>query len=189
MKKFLLLFTALFLLSTQFATAESKEVLDLQVRDTLKRFNQKVPGAEAFLNKTEGYLVIPNLYKAGFVVGGEYGEGALLVKEKPVQPGQKPKFHIDGYYSIVSASIGFQAGAQKRSLIIAFLTPSALESFRKSNKWKVGVDGSIALFDVGGGIDLSTVDFKKSIVAFSFGNQGLMAGVSLDGSVFTRLNK
>jgi lipid-binding SYLF domain-containing protein len=189
MKKLLLLFSALFFLSTQFAAAESKEVLDLQVRETIKKFNLKVPGAEAFLNKTEGYLVIPNLYKAGFVVGGEYGEGGLLVKEKPVQPGQKPKFHIAEYYSIVSASIGWQIGAQKRSLIIAFLTPSALESFRQSNKWKVGVDGSVAFVNIGASMDLSTVDFKKSIVAFAFGNEGLMAGLSLDGSVFTKIQK
>ena len=189
MKKLFALLTMLLLLGSQSAFAESKEVLDLQIKETLQKFNKKVPGAEAFLNKTEGYLVIPNLYKAGFIVGGEYGEGALLVKQKPVDPNQKPVFKIDSYYSVLSASFGFQAGAQKRSLIIAFLTPSALQSFQQSNKWKVGVDGSIAIFDIGGGVDLSTVDFKKSIVAFAFGNQGLMAGISLDGSVFTKINK
>jgi len=121
-------------------------------------------------------------------VGGEYGEGGLLVKD-PTQPGQPPRFHIAAYYSVVGASIGFQAGAQKRSVIIAFLTRHALESFLRSNKWKVGVDGTITFVDVGGSIDLSTVDFKKSIVAFAFGNKGLMAGVSLDGSVLTRIQK
>lgn len=171
-----------------FAAAENKEILDMQIRETVKIFEQKVPGAHDFLNRTEGYLVIPNLYKAGFVVGGEYGEGGLLVKD-PVQPGQPPRFHIAAYYSVLGASVGFQAGAQKRSLIIAFLTRSALESFLRSNKWKVGVDGSIAFVDVGGTLDLSTIDLKKSIVAFAFGNKGLMAGVSLDGSVFTRINK
>jgi len=189
MKKLLSLMGILLFLGTQFAAAESRDVLDLQVRDTLKKFNRKVPGAEAFLKKTEGYLVIPNLYKAGFVVGGEYGEGELLVKDHNTPPGQPPRFRVADYYSIVSASIGWQIGAQKRSLIIAFLTPSALENFRKSNKWKVGVDGSVAFVDVGASLDLSTVDFKKSIVAFAFGNQGLMAGISLDGSVFTKLSK
>jgi len=189
MKKLLSLLGILFFLGTQFAAAESKEVLDLQVKETIKKFNRKVPGAAAFLNKTEGYLVIPNLYKAGFVVGGEYGEGALLVKDHTTPPGQPPRFRIAEYYSVVSASIGWQIGAQKRSLIIAFLTPSALESFRKSNKWKVGVDGSVAFVDVGASMDLSTVDFKKSIVAFAFGNEGLMAGISLDGSVFTKIKK
>jgi lipid-binding SYLF domain-containing protein len=161
-----------------FASAESRQVLDLQVGETVKKFEQRVKGAEAFLKRTAGYLVIPNLYKAGFVVGGEYGEGALI-KEGMV---------VD-YYSIISASVGFQAGAQKRSLIIAFLTPEALRSFRASNKWKVGVDGSIAFVSWGGGVDISTVNFKKSIVAFAFDNKGLMAGISLDGSVFSRIRK
>jgi len=188
MKKILLLLSSLFFLSTQFAAAESKQVLDMQVKETVQKFIAKVPGAREFLNKTEGYLVIPNLYKAGFVVGGEYGEGALLIKEHGTSA-PTPRFHIAEYYSVVSASIGWQIGAQKRSLIIAFLTPSSLESFRQSNKWKVGVDGSVAFVDVGASMDLSTVDFKKSIVAFAFGNEGLMAGLSLDGSVFTKIQK
>ncbi|ADV47266.1 YSC84-related protein [Nitratifractor salsuginis] len=182
----LILFT--FLAFSSFVSAESKQVLDMQIQETIKTFEKKVPGARDFLNRTEGYLVIPNLYKAGFVVGGEYGEGGLLVKD-PLQPGQPSHFHIAAYYSVVGASIGFQAGAQKRSIIVAFLTRPALESFMKSNKWKVGVDGSIAFVDVGGTLDLSTIDLKKSIVAFAFGNKGLMAGVSLDGSVFTRIKK
>jgi lipid-binding SYLF domain-containing protein len=187
MKKIVTLFSLFFLLLSSAAVAESKQVLDMQVKNTVRAFVKKVPGAKSFLDKTEGYLVIPNLYKAGFVVGGEYGEGALLVKDRGA--GTPPVFRTAEYYSIVSASIGWQIGAQKRSLIIAFLTPSALESFRKSNKWKVGVDGSVAFVDIGASMDLSTVDFKKSIVAFAFGNQGLMAGISLDGSVFTKINK
>ncbi|WP_292656727.1 YSC84-related protein [Nitratifractor sp.] len=188
MKKMLGLAFALILSWTQIASAESKQILDMQIHDTVKKFTQLVPGAQDFLNRTEGYLVVPNLYKAGFVVGGEYGEGGLLVKQ-PSQPGQPPQFNITDYYSVLSASIGFQAGAQRRSLIIAFLTPGALQSFRQSNKWKVGVDGSVAFVDVGASMDLSTMDFKKTIVAFAFGNQGLMAGISLDGSVFTKIKK
>ena len=189
MKKILTAILLVLIGTLQLANAEAKEVLDLQVKNTIQAFNAKVPGAEAFLNNTQGYLVIPNVYKAGFIVGGSYGEGALLVKTAEKKPDGKPVFKIADYYSILSASIGFQAGAQKQSLIIAFLTPHALQSFQSSNKWKVGVDGSIAIFNVGGTIDLSTVDFKKSIVAFAFGNQGLMAGISLDGSVFTKLKK
>ena len=189
MKKLVGLAVALLLSWTQIAMAESKQVLDMQIRQTVNQFVHLVPGARNFLNRTEGYLVIPNLYKAGFVIGGEYGEGGLLVKQPPAQPGQPPRFNITDYYSVFSASIGFQAGAQRRSLIIAFLSPGALQSFRQNNKWKVGVDGSVAFVDVGANMDLSTMDFKKTIVAFAFGNQGLMAGISLDGSVFTRINK
>ncbi len=188
MKKWMGLIFALILGWVQPASAESKQILDMQIHETVNKFVHMVPGARDFLNRTEGYLVIPNLYKAGFVIGGEYGEGGLLVKQ-PSQPGQPPQFRITDYYSILSASIGFQAGAQRRSLIIAFLTPSSLQSFRQRNKWKVGVDGSVAFVDVGANMDLSTMDFKKTIVAFAFGNQGLMAGISLDGSVFTKIKK
>ncbi len=178
MKKLMALVALLFFVGTQQLSAESKDVLNLQIQDTIKRFEAQAKGAKEFLAKANGYLVIPNLYKAGFIVGGGYGEGGLVINGKVVE-----------YYQMVTASIGFQAGAQKRSLIIAFLTPEALQSFRTSNKWKVGVDGSIAFVDWGGGIDLSTVDFKKSIVAFAFDNKGLMGSLSLDGSVFSKIKK
>ncbi len=178
MKKILFLFTLLFFIGVESAAAEDKNVLDLQIKNTIQRFEAQAKGGKEFLAKTSGYLVIPNLYKAGFIVGGGYGEGGLVVQGKIVD-----------YYSMITASIGFQAGAEKRSVIIAFLTPHALESFRKSNKWKVGIDGSIAFVNWGGGVDLSTVDFKKSIVAFAFDNKGIMANLSLDGAVFSKLQK
>ncbi len=178
MKKIFLLFTLLFFVGVESATAEDKNVLDLQIKNTIQRFEAQAKGGKEFLERTSGYLVIPNLYKAGFIVGGGYGEGGLVVGGKIVD-----------YYSMISASIGFQAGAEKRSIIIAFLTPQALESFRQSNKWKVGIDGSISFVNWGGGVDLSTVDFKKSIVAFAFDNKGIMANLSLGGAVFNKLKK
>ncbi|WP_457607703.1 lipid-binding SYLF domain-containing protein [Nitratifractor sp.] len=178
MKKLLMIFGLFFFLGASQASAESKEVLDLQIKETVQSFIKQAKGGKEFLDKTAGYLVIPNLYKAGFVVGGEYGEGGLIVKGKIVD-----------YYSVIGASIGFQAGAQKRSLLIAFLTQNALNHFRQSDKWKVGVDGSVAFVNWGGGIDLSTVNFKKDIVAFAFDSKGIMASLSLDGSVFNKIHK
>ena len=179
MLKILTVLSLLFFISPQQGMAgESKEVLNLQIKNTIQRFESKAKGAKEFLQKTNGYLVIPNLYKAGFIVGGGYGEGGLVIDG-----------NVTDYYSAISASFGFQAGAQKKSIIIAFLTKDTLNSFRKNNKWKVGVDGSIAFVNWGGNINLSTVDFKKSIVAFAFDNQGLMASLSLDGTIFTKLNK
>ena len=178
MKKVMLSIMVLFVVGTQYLSAASKEVLDLEIKETIQKFEKKAKGGKEFLDKQPGYLVIPNLYKAGFVVGGEYGEGGLIESNT-----------ITAYYQMVSASFGLEAGAQKRSLIIVFLTPSALESFKKSNKWKVGVDGSISLVDWGHTLDLSTIDFKKSIVAFAFDNKGLMASLSIDGSVFSKIKK
>ena len=167
------------LLFSAFAIAESKDILNLQIKNTINKFKERAIGGKEFLEKrTTGYLVIPNLYKAGFVVDGEYGEGDMVIDG-----------NITEYYQMISASIGLQAGAQKRSLIIAFITPEALANFRKSNKWKVGVDGSIAVVDWGRGIDLSSIDFKKTIVAFVFDNTGLMVNLSIDGSVFSELKK
>jgi len=168
----------LFFLSPQESMAESKEILNLEIKDTIQKFELKAKGAKEFLQKTNGYLVIPNFFKAGFIVGGGYGEGGLIIDG-----------NITDYYSAISASFGFQAGAQKKSIIVAFLTQEALDSFRRRDKWKVGVDGSIAFVNWGGNIDLSTVDFKKSIVAFAFNNQGLMVSLSLDGTVFTKIYK
>jgi len=178
MKKLFAIFALLLFVGTQQASAESKDVLNLQIKDTVKRFEAQAKGGKDFLAKANGYLVIPNLYKAGFIVGGSYGEGGMVINDKIVE-----------YYSMLSASIGFQAGAEKRSIIIAFLTPDVLQSFRSSNKWKVGVDGSITFVNWGGGVDLSTIDFKKSIVAFAFDSKGIMASLSLDGSVFNKIQK
>ncbi len=177
MKKILLaIFATLFL--SQSAFAVSKKILDLEINETIEIFTKEAKGGADFLKKANGYLVIPNLFKAGFVVGGEYGEGGMVIDNKIVE-----------YYKVISASIGLQAGAQKKSVIIAFLTPEALADFRKKNKWEVGIDGSIVFVDWDHNIDLSTIAFKKAIVAFAFNGEGLMAGISLDGSVFTKIEK
>jgi len=162
------------------ATAQDP-LLDSAIRQSLASFTRQVPGAKEFLAKTEGYLLIPSLYKAGFFLGGQYGKGGLFVKTPD------GTFHLAEYYELYSASLGLQFGAQKRSLLVAFLTREALEKFRKKQSWKVGVDGSVTLIDIGANVDLSTVELDNSIVAVAYNNRGLMAGISLDGSVFKRL--
>ena len=179
MKKIIGVVALLSILMSGYLMAESKDILNLQIKDTVAKFEKKAKGGKAFLEqKCAGYLVMPNIYRAGFIVGGEYGEGGLVVDG-----------NITDYYSIVTASIGLQAGAQKRSMILAFITPDALNAFSKSTKWKVGVDGSVSVVNWGGGIDLSTVDFKETVVAFIFNEQGLMANLSLDGSIFKKIEK
>ena len=176
-KDYFAIFFALFYTNTVCKCGE-QSCLDLQVKETVAQFEQEAKGAKDFLEKVSGYLVIPNLYRAGFVIGGGYGEGALIVNNK-----------IVNYYSMISASIGLQAGVSDRSLIIAFITPKALKEFREKNRWKVGVDGSVAFVNWGGGIDLSTMDFKKAIVAFVFNSKGIMASLALDGAVFNKIKK
>ncbi|WP_353662352.1 YSC84-related protein [Hydrogenimonas sp. SS33] len=174
---------SIMLLLTLFAavttlTAASKEELNIEIRATIKRFDKEVNGGSEFLRKAKGYLVFPNVYKAGFGIGGEYGEGALLMGGRIVD-----------YYNTVSASFGWQIGAQKKSVIIVFLTQKALNEFRKSDGWKIGADASVAIAKWGVGEDINTIDFKDPVVGFVFGNQGLMYNLTLEGSKITKIKK
>jgi len=93
------------------------------------------------------------------------------------------------YYSTAAASIGFQLGAQAKSIVVLFTNESALDKFRASEGWKVGVDGSVALVDLGVGKAVDTNNIKDPIVGFIFGQKGLMYNLTLEGSKFTKLDK
>lgn len=172
------LFFMLLALGAAPANATSSAEIDAGVNHTLSRFTKEVAGAEAFLKSTKGALVFPKVYKAGVGIGGEYGEGALRIGGKTVD-----------YYSTAAASIGFQLGGQVKSIIILFMQDEALKKFRESEGWKAGVDGSIALIDIGAGRELSTQTIKDPIVAFIFDQKGLMYNLTLEGSKFTKLKK
>lgn len=174
-----LMFTALaaLFLATAPAHAASAAEIDREVDRTLAEF-QNIDGANAFLGIAKGVLVFPKVYKAGIGVGGEYGEGALRVGGKTVD-----------YYSTAAASIGFQLGAQAKSIIVIFTEESALNKFHESEGWKVGVDGSVALVDIGIGKALDTSNIKDPVIGFIFGQKGLMYNLTLEGSKFTKLDK
>ncbi len=158
--------------------AKSAAEIDIGVDETLKRFRDEVAGGSKFLAKASGVLVFPSVIKAGFGIGGEYGEGALRVGGKTVD-----------YYNTAAASIGFQLGAQSKSLVIVFMDSKALGDFRNSDGWKAGVDGSIAVVEWGVGEDINTVDIKDPVIGFVFSNKGLMYNLTLEGSKFTRIKK
>jgi lipid-binding SYLF domain-containing protein len=158
--------------------ARSAREIDVSVEVALDRFKNEVPGANDFLQNAKGVLVIPNIIRVGFVFGGEYGEGALLIDGKNVD-----------YYSIAAGSFGFQFGAQSKNLVIVFMDENALTSFRDSLGWRAGVDGSVAFIDAGAGGSVDTNNVQHPIVGFVFGLKGLMANLSLEGSKFTKLPK
>jgi lipid-binding SYLF domain-containing protein len=157
--------------------ATAKEI-DVSVDVALKRFQNEIKGGKEFIKSAKGVLVFPSVYKAGFVVGGEYGEGALRIGGKNVD-----------YYNTVAGSWGLQIGAQKKSVIIVFMTEQALKDFRNSSGWKAGVDGSVALVTVGVGESIDSTNIKDPIVGFVFGQKGLMANLTLEGSKFTKMDK
>ena len=170
-----LLFNAI---STDIARAASAKEIDVSVGVALERFKSDVRGANEFLANAKGVLVIPNVIRVGFGIGGEYGEGALLVDGKTVD-----------YYSTTGGSLGFQIGAQSKNIVIVFMEETALEQFRNSLGWRAGVDGSVVLIDYGAGTSVDTDNVKHPVVGFVFGLKGLMLNLSLEGTKFTKLAK
>jgi lipid-binding SYLF domain-containing protein len=156
--------------------AASGPQIDFEVRTTLDQFFREVWSSHELANKAVAILVFPTVVKAGFGIGGEYGEGALLVRGRNA-----------GYYNIISGSIGFQFGAQARSVIIMFMTESALAGFQRSDGWKVGVDGSVAIIAIGAGGAIDTNSVRSPIVGFIFDQKGLMYNLTLEGSKITRI--
>ena len=154
----------------------SKQEIDENVKVALDEFYQKSQAGKALAEKAAGILVFPKVIKAGLGVGGEYGEGALLVNGKTVE-----------YYSTAAASIGFQLGAQQKSQVILFMNDDVLTKFRASDGWEAGVDGSVAVAEIGAGGDLSTTTAQEPIIGFVFSNKGLMYNLTFEGSKMTKL--
>jgi len=163
---------------SQGVQARTAQEIDVSVEVALERFKNEVPGANEFLENAKGVLVIPRVIRIGFGLGGEYGEGALLIGGKTVD-----------YYSAAAGSFGFQIGAQSKNVVIIFMDENALTNFRDSLGWRAGVDGSVALIDYGAGGSVDTKNIQHPIVGFVFGLKGLMVNLSLEGSKYTKLTR
>jgi lipid-binding SYLF domain-containing protein len=159
------------------AQAASPAKIDRRVDKALSEFRDQIGGADAVLAKSVGVLVFPSVKKAGIGIGGEYGQGALRVGGKTV-----------AYYSTAAASVGLQLGAQARRQIIVFLDQGALDKFRASQGWEIGVDASVAVVTLGAGAAIDTTTIDQPIVAFIFDNKGLMYNLSLEGSKISRIH-
>jgi lipid-binding SYLF domain-containing protein len=159
------------------SAASKRQEINAGVDKTLSQLYSSVKGSREMANNAKGILVFPNVLKGAFVVGAEYGEGALRVGNA-----------TEGYYSLTSGSIGWQAGAQSRALVIMFMNQDELNKFRKSSGWSAGADASVAVAKIGanGAIDTNTA--KQSVVAFFMTNAGLMADLSINGAKITRMD-
>jgi lipid-binding SYLF domain-containing protein len=163
---------------TDTAIAASAVEIDAKADSTLKMFFEKVGPAKELSAKSKGILVFPDVIKAGFGIGGEYGEGALRINGKTVE-----------YYNTAAASIGLQLGAQEKAIILLFMDGKALEDFRKSDGWEAGVDGSVAVVEWGTGGSIDTTNIKDPIIGFVFGNKGLMFNLTLEGSKMSKIKR
>ena len=159
--------------------AASAEKIDRESDKALDVFRDEVSGSEIFLQQAAGYLVFPRVIKIGIVaLGAETGEGVLRVGGQTVD-----------YYRTTAGSIGLQLGAQAKSIVIAFMTKASLKKFRDSSGWKVGIDGSVALIDLGAGKTIDSHNVSDPVVGFIFGSKGLMYNLTLEGTKFSRIDK
>ena len=174
--RFLLSLSLIAALLSPSAWAASKQEIDAYVQEALAEFYEHSPAGKKLSQGAKGILVFPRVYKAGIGIGGEYGEGKLIV-------GGATK----GYYSVSAASVGFQFGAQRKSQILLFMTTDALNNFLNSDGWDAGVDGSVAIATLGAGGEIDTKTASQPVIAFIFSNKGLMYNLTLEGSKITQI--
>ena len=155
--------------------AQKAVELDKQVDEATEKLFASSDAAKNLSKVAKGILVFPSVKKAGFMVGGQRGEGALRMAGKTT-----------GYYKTTAASFGLQAGAQKFSYAMFFMTDGALQYLKSSKGWEVGVGPSIVVVDAGVARSLTTSTAKESIYVFFFGQKGLMGGLGIQGSKITQ---
>lgn len=160
------------------ASAASKADLNASSKAALDKLVRTVPAAAALQSKALAVLVFPSITKAGLIIGGQYGEGVLWRDGRPA-----------GYYNTGGASYGLQAGAQTYGYAMFFMTKSALKSLGSSEGFEIGVGPSVVLVDQGMGKNLTTKTMSEDVYAIVFGQQGLMAGIGIQGNKITKLNK
>jgi lipid-binding SYLF domain-containing protein len=157
------------------AQAKTAKEIDTEVDAALGRFHKEVKGADEYMKAAKAVLVIPQVTSVGLIVGGKYGEGALRV-------GGKTK----DYYKLETGSLGFQAGYKTADMVLVFLTDEALGKFYAGEGWSVGAESGITVVDESVAGDVDTLKGKASILSFTYGGKGLMGGLSLKGSKFTK---
>jgi lipid-binding SYLF domain-containing protein len=158
--------------------AASGAEINAGVNATLEKFYAQFPGSHALTARASGILVFPTVIKAGIGIGGEYGEGAMRVGGRTV-----------GFYNVISGSVGFQFGAQARSVIIMFMTPQALGNFQRIEGFRVGVDGSVVVVVVGAGGSIDTDKITSPVIGFILDSKGLMYNLTLEGSKISRIRR
>lgn len=160
------------------ARAASAEDLQADAKQALQSLYKTHPLAETISRSAKAVLVFPNIVKAGLVFGGSYGEGVLMRGSR-----------VDGYYNSVSGSWGLQAGAQSYAYALFLMTDSAVDYLSKSKGWEIGVGPTVVVVDEGVARNLSTSTLKDDAYAFIFDQQGLMAGVSIEGSKISLIKR
>jgi lipid-binding SYLF domain-containing protein len=160
------------------ATAASAEDLDKDSHQALQTLYKAEPVAETLSHTAKAVLVFPNMVKAGLVFGGSYGEGVLMKGSKVID-----------YYNSVSGSWGLQIGAESYGYAVFLMTDKAVEYIEETKGWEIGVGPTIVVVDEGIAKNLSTSTLKDDAYAFIFSQQGLMAGLTIEGTKISRIDR
>jgi lipid-binding SYLF domain-containing protein len=171
-------FAASTLIGANPARAASAAEINRDAKKALERLYKKSSAAKALGEKAKAILVFPSITKGGFLVGGQYGEGALMKEGKTI-----------AYYNTVSVSYGLQAGVQTYGYAFFFMTDSAREYLDRSDGWELGTGPSIVIVEEGAAGGLSTTTARADVYAFIFSQKGLMGGLGLQGTKVTKIEK
>ncbi len=171
-----LLLVLLTLTNLTFAEDTAREI-DSDTNGALSVFFNEVKGGQKYLDKVKGYVVFSDVKEAGFFIGGKYGEGALRINGV-----------TKSYHSITSASLGFQAGMQTYSLLIAFTSDAALERFMSDDDWETDMDFNVAMADFNNDEELDDIDFGSHMVGFVFDSTGMMGNFTMEGTRFEKIS-
>jgi lipid-binding SYLF domain-containing protein len=157
--------------------AASASQIDRSVTQSLTTLYKNVPGSKALADKAVAVLVFPSIVKGGFIIAGQFGDGALRKNGKTV-----------AYYRSLAASYGFQAGIQAFGYVLFFMDDASLQYIDNTAGWELGTGPSLVVLDAGFGKVLSTTTLQKGVYAFIFDQKGLMGGAGIQGSKITRIN-
>ena len=160
------------------ASAATAADLDKDSRQALQTLYKTEPVAETLSRTAKAILVFPNIVKAGLVFGGSYGEGELIEGSKVVD-----------YYNSVTGSWGLQIGAQSYGYAVFLMNDDAVKYLEETKGWEIGVGPTVVVVDEGVAKNLSTSSLKDDAYAFIFSQQGLMAGVSVEGTKISRIDR
>jgi lipid-binding SYLF domain-containing protein len=169
--------TVIALLSTP-ALALDKVVLEKRASQTLDHFYALARDNKFLAQNAIAVLVFPEITKAGIGLAVEHGNGVLLESGR-----------IVGYYSISGGSIGLTLGVARHSEVILLNSPEAREQVVNGSDWSIGADASVAVINIGAGGVYDLGLLEKPVLAFVFGEKGLMGDASLKGSKISKIRQ
>ena len=152
------------------------DVIDSRVDTVVSSIELEYPATRDLRQKSVGMLVMPLITEAGFGFGGAYGRGALQINGATVD-----------YYSATQGSFGLQIGAQQYSHILYFMTEDALAEFRSSPGWAAGADIEYTVSNRGENLSAETTTVLDPVIGVVFGQAGLLAGATVEGTKYTRI--